>query len=80
MKFRSCDLKPGDRVAWSHQGEVTLEVVIVNVDDAGRRWTHMCVHNPRRPEQIGEFYTTPGADVESWELYWNDAAIVSRTP
>ena len=81
MRFRSCDVRVGDRIVWYKKGSAVpqLEVVIITVDHDDMKWTHLCVSNPHRPEYVGEFYTTPGTVVrESWETVWGDAEIVSR--
>lgn len=76
MKFACSDLKPGDLVRF--YGGKTLEVVVLNVDHKKRTWTHLCITDDHRSDNIGTIYTPPACSVDSWGCLWADAEIVSR--
>lgn len=79
MKFACSDLIPGDHVVWpGGDNSCRLEVIIMHVDHVNYTMTHLCILNEHRPEQVGEFYTTPKSSKTSWECEWENAEIVSR--
>lgn len=80
MRFALSDLKPGDHVVWKKTMTMSrLELIVLSVDRVNRTWTHLCVVNDNRPNQVGDIYTTPQiSSKESWECLHDDAEIVSR--
>lgn len=76
MKFACSDLKPGDHVQF--YGSSLLELVVLSVDHKARTWTHLCITDDHRPDNIGTIYTTPPSSRESWTCQWADAKITLR--
>lgn len=78
MKF--CDLRPGDHVVWKEaSGRKRLELFVLAVDAANYCWTHVCLIDEHRPDNVGTVYTTPGTEASKglWDCE-GDGEIVSR--
>lgn len=79
--MRFCDLRPGDHVVWKSEfgRKCRLEILVLNVDHENYKWTHFCLVDEHRPQNVGTVYTTPGTEASRglWDCE-GDGEIVSR--